>query len=380
MRVLFIGFGSNFTEGMTYQENLLAEQVRRDGHEVVIVADCYKFVNGTLTKGDEQDALLDNGIRLIRKGYKNTMGEFVSGKVRAVEGLYEIVESQKPDIIFQTTPCSYELLTASKYKERNPLVRFYVKSHEDRHNSARNLLSREILHKTFYRHLIDKALANIDTVFYITYETAEFLKTMYKIPDHMMEFFPLGGVVFEEKRRIRKRNRIRQELGLEEEDVMIAHTGKMDRSKRTEEVLEAFTRVRSSKLHLVLIGSLSQDIRAAVGRLVASDNRIRFLGWKSGDDLLDYLCASDLYLQPGTQSATMQTAVCCGNAVAVYPYPSHRALLGERAFYVESRQDIETLLAHVTSATDVLKQKREELNRLALEVLDYRVLAARLYR
>lgn len=379
MRVIFIAFGENFTEGMTYQDNLLAEQIRDDGHEVTIVAGCYKFVNGTLTKTGEEDKVLDNGIRLIRMSYKNIMGEFVSRKVRAVEGLYEIIESQRPDIIFQSNPCSYELLTTSKYKENNPAVRFYVNSHGDRHNSARNPLSRGILHKMFYRRIIQEALPYIDKVFYITHETAEFLKTMYSIPDHMMEFYPLGGVVFEESSRIRKRNRIRRELGLKEEDILLVHTGKMGKGKRTEELLEAFTRVLSNRLRLILIGSLDEDIQADVERLVASDDRIRFLGWKNGADLLDCLCASDLYMQPGTQSATMQNAICCGNAVAVYPYPSHKALLEDRAFYVESREDIERLLRHVVCNSDLLEKKREELTALALEVLDYRVLAARLY-
>lgn len=380
MRVLFITFGENFTEGMTYQDNLLAKQIRADGHEVAIVAGCYKFVNGTLTKTGEEDKLLNNGIRLIRKGYKNIMGEFVSRKVRAVEGLYEIIESQRPDIIFQSNLCSYEVLTTSKYKENNPAVKFYVNCHDDRHNSARNVLSREVLHKMFYRHLIQKALPQIDKVFYITHETGEFLKVMYNIPDHMIEFFPLGGVVFEEKTRLQKRNKTRHELGLEEEDILIVHTGKMNKDKRTEEVLEAFTGVLSDRLRLILIGSLHEDIRAKVERLVASDNRIRFLGWKSSDELFNYLCASDLYMQPGSQSATMQNAVCCRSAVALYPYSSHKALLGDSAFYIESRQDIEALLRYVVRNPDTLEKKRRELYKIASDVLDYRVLAARLYR
>lgn len=380
MRVLFIGLASNFTEGMTYQENLLAEQVRADGNEVTFIADCHMFVNGVLARTGEENRLLDNGIRLIRKNYRNIMGEFVSGKIRAVDGLYEIIESQRPDVLFQHSPCSYEILTASRYKQNNPAVKFYIRGHEDRHNSGTNVLSREVLHKMFYRSVVQRALPHIDRVFYITHETAEFLKMMYNIPNHKMEFFPLGGVVFEERSRTWKRNRIRQELGLQEDDVLIAHTGKMSREKRTEGVLEAFTRVPSDRLRLILIGSLGEDIRMRVERLVASDDRIRFLGWKTGDELLDYLCASDLYLQPGTQSATMQNAVCCRNAVAVYPYPSHKALLEDRAFYIESTQDIERLLRDVVRDTDALESKRRELYRMALEVLDYRVLAARLYR
>jgi len=154
----------------------------------------------------------------------------------------------------------------------------------------------------------------------------------------------------------------------------------MNKRKRTEEILEAFTRVPSDRLCLILIGSLDEDVRANVETLVACDDRIGLLSWRSGDDLLDYLCASDLYMQPRSQSATMQNAICCGNAVAVYPYTSHKVILEDRAFYVESREDIEHLLIHLECNPDALKEKHEALHKLALEALDYRVLAARLYR
>lgn len=127
-------------------------------------------------------------------------------------------------------------------------------------------------------------------------------------------------------------------------------------------------------------GSLGEGISTKVERLVASDDRRRSLGSKSGDEPLDYLCACNLYVQSDTQSANMQNAVRCRNAVALYPYLSCKALLEDRAFYVESRQDIEILLRYVVSNTDALERKRRELYRMVLKALDYRVLTARLYR
>ena len=51
--------------------------------------------------------------------------------------------------------------------------------------------------------------------------------------------------------------------------------------------------------------------------LIKSDDRVTYLGWKTGDELIEYLCASDLYLQPGSASITIKQALCCGNAVVV---------------------------------------------------------------
>lgn len=198
------------------------------------------------------------------------------------------------------------------------------------------------------------------------------------VPEHLMEFFPLGGIVFEEITRMEKRRKIRDKLGLDEDDILVTHTGKMNKDKRTEEILEAFKNTCSPQLHLILIGSLSEEIKTNVEQLIASDRRIRFIGWKSGNELMNYLCASDLYLQLGTQSATMQNAVCCGNAVALYPYLSHTFLLEDKAFYVHSKDDVECLLRRLTLDRSILQEKRKQLYELALRRLDYKVLAARI--
>lgn len=379
MRIVLIGLASAFTEGMTYQDNLLAQQLRADGHEITVVADCHEYQNGVLMMTDEEDRVLHDGTRLIRKKYKSILGPCVSDKIRAVEGLYEILETEKPDIIFHHGVQSYELWTVARYKSHNPKVRLYVDSHATSNNSATNVLSKYILHGAFYTYIIHKALPYIDRVFYVADEAFDFLKMMYRVPDDVMEFFPLGGVVLEETKEVEKRNRIREELGLDGEDILVTHTGKMNESKRTVEILEAFNNVSSDRLHLLLIGALDEEIKINAEQLIASDKRIKFVGWKSGDELFEYLCASDLYLQPGTQSATMQNAICCGSTVALYPYPSHKALLGDKAFYVESRKDIECLLKTLALDKDILQEKRSGLRDIALEKLDYKVLAARLY-
>ena len=44
----------------------------------------------------------------------------------------------------------------------------------------------------------------------------------------------------------------------------------------------------------------------------------------SVEELNDLLCGTDVYLQPGTQSVTMQNSLCARCAVVIDDVPSHR--------------------------------------------------------
>jgi glycosyltransferase involved in cell wall biosynthesis len=380
MKVVLIGLAHAFTEGMTYQENLLADQLKADGNDVVIISECYTYQNGVVVKTCEEDRYLSNGIRLIRLKYRNILGEFVTRKVRAVKGLYNILEKERPDIIFNHDLHSVELLTVARYKKNHPHVKLYIDNHGDFNNSATNFLSKYVLHKIFYRVIIKLALPYADKIFNVAYECFDFLKQLYDIPDEKMELYPLGGIVFEETVRKEKRERIRKELGLKESDILAVHSGKMDKLKRTEDILKAFLQVPGDRLKLVIIGSIKDDVRENILPLISSDKRITFLGWKSGHELMEYLCACDLYVQPGSQSATMQNALCCGSAAALYPHKSHKLLLGDSVFYVETIDDMKNLFTEILKNPEILENKRAQSNDIARRMLDYKILASRLYR
>jgi glycosyltransferase involved in cell wall biosynthesis len=380
MKIVFITLAFAFTEGMTYQDNLLANQLIADGSKVTIISDCYKYYNGALVKTPEEDRTLPNGMRLVRLKYRSILSEFISNKIRSVKGLFDILKSENPDLIFHHGLQSFELLTVVKYKKKNPKVKVYLDCHGDFNNSANSFLSKYILHKLYYRTILKIALPHVEKVFFVGYECYKFAKILYGVPDKLMEFYPLGGVVFDETVRQEKRERIRKKLDLKSDDILIVHSGKMDVLKRTEEVLEAFLQVPDEKLKLILIGSINDDIKTKIEHLILSDKRISFLGWKNSNELMEYLCAGDLYLQPGSQSATMQNALCCGSAVAVYPYESHKYLLNDSAFYVESKDDIVKFLKEISNSSDILEEKRLKAKKIVYEVLDYRVLASRLYK
>jgi glycosyltransferase involved in cell wall biosynthesis len=274
----------------------------------------------------------------------------------------------------------WELLSVAKYKRAHPNVRFYVDNHADFNNSARGFVSRNILHKLYYGALLRRAYPDIDAVFYLGEESKRFVQTLYKIPDDKMEFYPLGGKVFTPEERASMRGKRRAELGIKDDGILLCHTGKLDALKRTKDILIALSKVPSDKLKLIIIGSIDEKIKPEIEAMIAVDKRVSFLGWKNADELLEYLCACDLYLQPGSPSATMQNAICCGAPVVLHPYASYEVLMKGNGWFVESAADMERVFAEILENSAVLTQMSGRSLAIAREMLDYKVLAARLYR
>ena len=114
--------------------------------------------------------------------------------------------------------------------------------------------------------------------------------------------------------------------------------------------------------------------------LVRKDDRIRFLGWKTPDELRDLLCAADVYVQPGTQSATMQMSLCCRCAVILDDVPSHRPFMNDNGWFVGRDLSLDDAFRLAADSAGSLPLMSRNSAAVASRLLDYKSLAARLYR
>ena len=381
MRILHCCLSCFYIDGYNYQENVLPRINKLDGHDVMILASTETYIdNQRLGYVNPSEYINEDGIAVKRVPYKWLPSKFLQRKVRAYDGVQTVLNDFRPDVILFHGLCGAEILTFAQYKYTHKETRLYVDSHEDFNNSAHNYLSKYVLHKMLYKHAIDKALPAIDKVLYVSYECQTFIQQMYNIPDSILEFYPLGGNIFPEDVRLARRKSVRTKCSIADKDILLVHSGKMKKAKKTLELVQAIHATSADNLKLFLIGSMPSEVSSAVMPIVEGDSRIEYLGWKNAEELMDYLCAADLYMQPGTQSATMQNALCCGSAAALYPYKSHKCLLGDSVFYIETVEDMKKLFDVISTNPSILKAKRVMSNRIARERLDYKVLAARLYQ
>lgn len=381
MRILHCCLSCFYIDNYNYQENMLPKQNKLDGHDVMIIASTETYTdNRSLGYVKPCRYYNNDGIFVERIDYKWLPSNILKRKLRNYKDLLPKISNFNPDVILFHGLCAEALSEVAKYKMEHPNVRLYADSHEDFYNSARNFISKEFLHKIIYKSYLHRALSSIDKIFYLSYDIKLFIQKMYDLPESILEFYPLGGIVPSEEARIQTRDAIRAMLKLSKDDILLVHSGKMGKAKKTYELVQALHFTNTTNIRLIVLGSMTQEVAANVLPIIESDSRIEYLGWKSGAELMNYLCAADLYVQPGTQSATMQNALCCGSAAALYPYESHKYLLGNSVFYIENVEDMKKLFEEISNDRSILEIKRDMSNKIAREHLDYKVLSARLYR
>lgn len=380
MRILHCCLSNFYIDNYNYQENMLTRQNRLDGHEVLIIASTETFVDN-ITYGYVQPSVYINedGIKVVRVPYKRILTDSISHKFRAYKGVANLIKEFSPDVIVFHGIGAWELRTVVKYAKQNN-VRLFVDTHASAENSGTNWVSLNILHKLFYKRILKKALPYVEKVFCIAFEEYAFAKKVYEVPESKMELWPLGGMIPENEVYQQKRLKCREELGISANKIVFLHAGKLVRGKKTCELVKAFREVQDKDFCLLIAGSLGQDIEEEALQLFATDSRINFLGWKSGADLLELLCATDVYLQPGTVSVTLQNSLCCRCAAMVYPYELYKWILEDVGYYAETNEDMQKIFENISVNRDEMLNKRKLSFERAKTILDYKIIAARLYK
>jgi len=380
MKIAHVGIVCFFTEGMTYQDNQLTQQNVADGHEVLYISNAAKYVNGKIVETGYEDIVLPDGMRLVRLPYERIINKFISGKLRKVKGLYKLLCDFAPDVILSHDLCYLSVFDVLRYKKEHPQVKLYADTHTEEKNSGLNWLSMNIQHKIIFRYLYQKAYPYLEKYFYISQEIKDFSVKHYGLPEDKMEFFPLCGHILKDSEYAELRASGREELGLTEDETVFIHAGKLEDEKRTDEILSAFASVPELKAKLIVCGSIPEDMKERLVGPLHADERVLYLGWKKADELIRYLCAADLYLQPGGQSSIMQNAVCCRKAVMLYPHPAYvSGYDGGNVIWVETEEDMRKSFETIASGGIDLKLLGEKSSLFASEYLDYGKLAAKLY-
>jgi hypothetical protein len=381
MKILHTMLSCFYIDNAAYQENLLTRQNMLDGHEVYIIASTEIFLNNNNITGhiDPVSYINEDGIPVIRLAYKNVLNKSISKKIRAYINFYDCIARFSPDIIYFHGISAYALIDVARYKKNNSHVKLIVDSHSDSNNSATNIFSKYLLHKFFYKTIIKSCIQYIDKIYYITLESKLFLRNMYDISENRLEYLPLGGKILSKNDILNLRKKVRNKLSINSDDLVLIHTGKMDKNKRTIEILQAFNMIESKNIRLILIGSIADDLLDLCKPLIESDQRIINLGWVDSNVLHEYLGASDLYVQLGSQSVTMQQSLCSGCAAALYPFDSHLHLLDGSVFYIKNSNDLQLLVNSILADRSLLISKSELSYSLAKEKLDYKVIASKIY-
>jgi glycosyltransferase involved in cell wall biosynthesis len=380
MKILHLCLSNFYIDNYSYQENELVRQNIMDGHEVLVIASLESMTpDGNLIYLEPSTYDGADGAKVIRIPYKKFLPRFIMKKLRIHDGLFKILLKEKPDVVLFHSLCGWELLTVMKYKKLNPDLKFYADSHEDFNNSARSFISKWILHWLYYRPIIRLAKKKIDKILCISIETMNFVKVMYGLKSNEIEFFPLGGFTYSDSTYADIRYSNRHKFAISDEDLVFVQSGKMNKSKKLINSLEAFCALKEDSALFFIAGSIHESIAHDAFELIQNDKRIKFVGWLNSEDLKGLLCAADVYIQPGTQSATMQMSLCCRCAVILDDVPSHKPYIYNNGWIINDNLQLMEAISSAIKNPKFTKEMGLNSGALANGILDYKKLASRLY-
>lgn len=381
MKIVHLCVSCFYIDGFSYQENELVAQNILDGHDVIVIASTETYgEDRNISYMEPGEYVGSDGAKVFRLPYRKLLPHSVMKKLRMHPGVYQLLEREAPDVILFHGLCGWELLTVASYKRSHPTVKLYVDSHEDFNNSARTFVSKYFLHLGFYRSIVKRCLSSIDKVLCVSVDTINFVRDFYDVQQAAIEFFPLGGKTYTDDEFSDVRLKTRGSYSVRSDEVVFIQSGKIDRTKKLLESLTAFTVLDDSNFRFFIVGHLHDEIAGEVQAFINRDPRIQFLGWKSPGELRDLLCAADIYVQPGSQSATMQMSLCCRCAVILDDVPSHKPFLNDNGWLVGKGLALEEAFNLAAKNSDGLPLMAQNSAAVAARLLDYKALAARLYK
>lgn len=380
MKIAHLCLSCFYYDGFSYQENLLPRQNVVDGHETIIIASTESIdKQGKITFLGKDKYQGSDGCLVYRVPYSKSLPPMIRSKVRSYEGVYEILKDFKPDVVYFHGISAYELLVLKKYKRLNPDAKIIVDVHSDANNSGTNWISKYFLHKFFYRSIFQMTLPVIDKIFCISMECMDFAIEEYGAPKEKTEFYPLGGDCLEDDEYNVRRKNMREKLNINDEKILILQTGKINKKKKAVEALSQFIQVKSDKFRYVIAGTLDEDVKDDIMDIIKTDERIKYIGWVDSNEMKDYLCASDVYMQPGSQSATMQQSLCLRNSVIIDNVKSHKPFVNENGWLIDDISDISDILKKISCRPEIINDMSQKSYQLSLELLSYKKLANRIY-
>jgi glycosyltransferase involved in cell wall biosynthesis len=315
MRILHCCLANFYVDNYSYQENILPKMHKLQGHEVRIVASTETYNSKLRLEYVKPSSYVNEvGIRVSRLSYSKLLPHFISKKLRIYRGLRNELIEFKPSIIFMHDCQFLSILTIRRYKRENTEVRLFVDGHTDLINSARNWVSRNVLHKIIYKYCA-KSIENYTEKFWgVLPLRADFFVDFYGISRSKVGVLNFGFddsiIDLTKKKEIRRE--VRKNLGILEDDFVFITGGKIDKRKNIDLVIKSFAELNETNAKLIIFGRPNSETNEIIEQLINQTSNIRFLGWLNNVDTSKYLIASDLAIYPGTHSTLWEMTLGLG--------------------------------------------------------------------
>ena len=328
MKIMHLCLYGPYTDHFSYQENILPRYHKSFGHDVVVVARnlCFDY-EGKEMETDTGSYFDEYGIKVIRVKYREIFINRLTERFADVP-MEEILKTEKPDLIFihdaHRTSLSY--LKVADYVRHHESCALLGDIHNDFYNSHVEEEKKKSPIRKLYNHLINgyfkkHVISKYRKIYCVAQSCYDYAKDYLKINPDQLELLPLGfdTYLIEQKDKALIRRNFREKYGFKENDIVVAHGGKLDKKKRSIELIDSLKRLKSENIKLVVFGGIVEEYKNEMNkRLEECADWIVYLGPLKQDEYYDVFLSCDIAVFPGGQSSLWQEAIGCGLPLIVY--------------------------------------------------------------
>ena len=360
MRILHCCLACFYIDNYSYQENILPRYHKLMGHEVKIVASTESFdKNGRITYIDAKRYMNEDGIEVVRLPYVAYIPDKAVKKLRRYKGLWEELNSFKPDFIFIHDIQFLDIDIIRKYAKKHT-VKIVADCHADFSNSARNFISRKVLHGIVYKHCAHLIEPYVTKFYGVLPARVDFLKNVYKLPAKKVDLLVMGSedVKAEEAMNPERISRNRVKYGVAPSDFVIVFGGKIDKHKtQVLMLMDAVNTMEDKNVKLLVFGSIIPDLKKAVEDRCS--DRVKYIGWATSDQSYDYFGMADVVCFPGRHSVYWEQVAGMGIPLIVKRWDGTTHVnVGGNVLFLDSDgvADIQDAIKKVKDSYSTFKQ------------------------
>lgn len=377
MKIINICVNLPYTDGFTYQENLLPKYHKINGHDVYVLASDYVYnTKGKIEKTNPGIYADKDGLKVIRLESKKY---FIKNFMK-YDNFYNTICEIKPDIIYCHLFQFLDIADLIRYKKEHPEVKLYADNHADSLNSGTNWISKNILHKIIWKYYAHKLYPYVEKFYGVLPVRVEFLKKIYGLPSEKLELLVMGADD-EEIERITKENTreiVRKKYNIKIDDILIVTGGKINHNKlETINLLEAVNKIDNNKLKLIFFGSINDELKDKV--LSLCNDRVKYIGWLNTKETYNIFSASDLVIFPGLHSVYWEQVAGMGIPMIVKKLPGTDHVNVSGNTLLMDKPDTKKIYNAIKDLTEN-KEKFEKMKaeaKKAVNIFSYREIAKR---
>ena len=312
MRICHLCLNGPYNEGWNYQENILPKYHALQGNDVYQIVTPYIWEGTQFKESTDKEYINEHGVHIYRCYAKKGL---IGGiRFNRYPEVYSLLEKINPEILFIHDVQCLDMSTVAKYLKKHPHCIVYADNHSDFSNSARNWVSKNIIHKIIWKRMANIIEPYVKKFYGVLPARVDFLIDVYGLPKDKVELLVMGAddEIVNDAVKLGNITKTRREFNISEKDFLIVTGGKINSSRpETIELMKAVSEINIPNIKLLVFGTASNELKAEFDKCCSLKN-IVYAGWQESRKTYYLMAAADLIVFPGLHSVMWEQTVAVG--------------------------------------------------------------------